>query len=491
MTPLAPPTVAVANIQAAEKFRLGPRIPYRGSVRLNSQRRGFIFDGQARLDFSSQPAASGWFAVQDSIDPKNMRIKLRDLTTEDGTPMLTGLFLSGSTAKVYPLFAAPKPDVTDLNIFKVDGTLSFNAKKRNYTIARHDANDINIYEGQVLKLDDSTGVMTFRGKMELIASNKDYALTAAGIGRAKPDSNRYELDTFLAFDINMPEKAIEAMANDLANNIKGAPEALDGSQNELYKLGEFIGSKAVQSYAATKGKYVPLQKLSSKFLHTLVLNKVNFEWSEKKKAWYSVGKIGLASVGKKDLNALIDGYIEIKRESTGDAVEIYLEAEPRTWYYIKYTNNVVLAKAQHGTFDEIISLKAKGDYNTATTYGFYLGDDQEVQLFLDHFRKDYLGEDIKKRKVAPISSGNDEGNFDNMEDTGKKKKKKKQEPVVDQGTTPAPDAPAEDTGRKKKKKDEAVDQAAPPTEAPVEEPKKEKEKKKKKKADEEDPFGGS
>jgi hypothetical protein len=326
--------------------------------------------------------------------------------------------------------------------------------------------------------------------MELIQSNKDYALTAAGVGRANPDSNRYELDTFLAFDINMPEKAIEAMAADIANNIKGAPEALDGSQNELYKLGEFIGSKAVQNYAASKGKYVPLQKLSSKFLHTIVLNKVNFEWSEKKKAWYSVGKIGLASIGKKDLNALIDGYIEIKRESTGDAVEIYLEAEPRTWYYIKYTNNVVLAKAQHGSFDEIISLKAKGDYNTATTYGFYLGDDQEVQLFLDHFRKDYLGEDIKKRKVAPISSGNDEGNFDNMEDTGKKKKKKK-EPIVDQGTTPAPDAPAEDTGRKKKKKDEAVDQAAPPTEAPVEEPKKEKEKKKKKKADEEDPFGDS
>ncbi|WP_143434756.1 hypothetical protein [Hymenobacter roseosalivarius] len=490
MSPLSPPTVAVANIQAAEKFRLAPRVPYRGNVRLNSQRRGFIFDGQARLDFSSQLSASGWFAVQDSIDPKDMRIKVQDLTTEDGVPMLTGLFMSGSTAKVYPLFTAVKPDVTDLNIFKVDGTMRFDAKKRNFTIARHDAADINIYEGQVLKLDDSTGVMNFRGKMELIASNKDYSLTAAGVGKAKPDSNRYELDTFMAFDINMPEKAIEAMAADIAGSIKGAPEALDGSQNELYKLGEFIGSKAVQNYAARKGSYVPLQKLSSKFLHTLVLSKVNLEWSEKKKAWYSVGKIGLASVGKKDLNALIDGYIEVKRESTGDAVEIYLEAEPRTWYYIKYTNNVVLAKAQHGSFDEIISLKAKGDYNTATQYGFYLGDDQEVQLFLDHFRKDYLGEDLKKRKATPIVSGNDDtGNFDNMEDTGKKKKKKKQEAVVDQGTTPAPDAPVEEPSRKKKKKDATIDQAAPPADAPVEEPK--KEKKKKKKADEEDPFGGS
>ena len=138
-----------------------------------------------------------------------------------------------------------------------------------------------------------------------------------------------------------------------------------------------------------------------------------------------MGKIGLVSVGKKDINALIDGYIEIKKESTGDAVEIYLEAEPQTWYYLKYTNNVMLAKAQHGSFDEIIGLKAKGDYNTATEYGFYLGDDQEVQLFLNHFRKDYLKE-TGKRKVN-LNQPQSTGNFDFDQDTSKKKKKEEEE----------------------------------------------------------------
>ena len=187
------------------------------------------------------------------------------------------------------------------------------------------------------------------------------------------------------------------MGQDLATNAKGAPEALTGSQNQLYKMGEFIGNKAAQDYAPARAGTLSLQKVSAKFLHTLVLNQVNLRWNEKARAWYSVGKIGLVSVGKKDINALIDGYIEIKKESTGDAVELYLEAEPQTWYYLKYTNNVMLAKAQHGSFDEIIGLKAKGDYNTATEYGFYLGDDQEVQLFLNHFRKDYLNETGKRR----------------------------------------------------------------------------------------------
>ncbi|PJJ48794.1 hypothetical protein [Hymenobacter chitinivorans] len=511
-SPFAPPTTAVATIQATDKFHLAPRIAYRGAVNLNSQKRGFTFDGQSRLEFSKNQASSEWFAVQDSIDPKGIRIKLNGPKTDDGTPMLTGLFLSDATAKVYPLFVAAKPGITDMNIFQVDGTLSFDAKKGNYTITRNDLADPNVYEGSVLTLHDSTGALDFRGKVQLLNSNKDYNVQSAAVGYAKPDSSIYRLDTFLTFDINMPEKAIEAMGTDMATNTKGLTEALDGSPALMYKMGEFIGSKGVQNYLDRKGGYTPLQKVSPKFLHTLVLSKVDLRWSEKFKAWYSVGKIGLVSVGKKDINALIDGYIEIKKETTGDAVEMYLEAEPQTWYHIRYSNNVLLTKAQHGSYDEIIGFKAKGDYNTATEYGFYLGDEQEKDLFTRHFRKDYLGDNSKQKASSAPPKPVSTGNFDFMEDN-KKKKKKDKDAAVDEASQPAADAPVEDTGKKKKKdKDVVADPATPPVDEgktaaqmkkedaakakeaerlKKEEEKKAKEAEKKKKKGEEDPFGDS
>ncbi|TGE26211.1 hypothetical protein [Hymenobacter metallicola] len=525
--PFSPPTTAVATIQATDKFHLAPRIAYRGAVNLNSQKRGFTFDGQSRLEFSKQAAAADWFPVQDSIDPKGIRIKLMEPKSSDGTPMVSGLYLSDATAKVYPLFVAVKPGITDMNLFQVDGVLSFDAKKGTYTITRNDLADPNVYEGSVMTLHDSTGAIDFRGKLQLINSNKDYNMQAAGVGYAKPDSNIYHLNTFMTFDINIPEKAVEAMATDMATNTKGLAEALDGSPEQYYKMGEFVGTKGVQGYIERKGGYTPLQKVSPKFLHTLVLSKVDLRWSEKFKAWYSVGKIGLVSIGKKDINAQIDGYIEIKKETTGDAVEMYLEAEPQTWYHIRYSNNVLLTKAQHGSYDEIIGFKAKGDYNTATEYGFYLGDEQEKDLFTRHFRKDYLG-DNSKPKAAPARPVS-EGNFDFMEDN-KKKKKKDKDAAFDEGTAPA-DAPVEDTSSKKKKKDKdaAADDAsaedtskkkkkdeAAATEPPVdegktaaqmkkedaakakeaeklkkEEEKKAKEAEKKKKKGEEDPFGDS
>ncbi|GAA4001041.1 hypothetical protein GCM10022408_10270 [Hymenobacter fastidiosus] len=455
--PFAPATTAVAAIQAADKFHLAPRIAYRGAVNLNSRKRGFTFDGQSRLEFSKSTISADWFAVQDSIDPKAVRIRLTEPKSSDGTLMLTGLFVADGSMKVYPLFVAPKPGITDMNLFQVDGTLSYDSKKGSYTITRNDLADPNLYEGSVLTLNDSTGAINLRGKINLINSNKDYTLTAAALGYAKPDSSLYTLDTFMTFDINMPEKAVEAMGTDLATNSKGLPEALVGSQAQMYKMGEFIGSKAVQNYADRKGGYVALQKVSTKFLHTLVLSQVNLKWSPKLNAWYSVGKIGLVSVGKKDINALIDGYIEIKKEATGDLVEIYLEAEPQTWYHIRYSNNVLLAKAQHGAFDEIIGFKAKGDYNTATQYGFYLGDDQEKESFTRHFRKDFLNDNTKKKAVASgTGTGGSSDSFDFMEADKKKKKKTKDEVAAD-ATEPAADAPVEETGRKKKKKDEAND----------------------------------
>jgi len=451
----APPTKAVASIQATDKFHLAPRISYRGAVNLNSQKRGFTFDGQSRLEFSKTPSAAEWFAVQDSIDPKAIRMRLMEPKTEDGTPMLTGLFVSDVSMKLYPLFVAAKPGITDMNLFQVDGTLSYDAKKHSYTITRNDLADPNIYEGSVMTVDDSTGAVNLRGKLNLINSNKDYNVQAAGLGYLKPDSSIYRLNAFMTFDINMPEKATEAMGTDMATNSKGLPEALNGSQEQLYKMGEFIGSKAVQSYSDRKGGYTALQKVSAKFLHTLVLSQVNLVWSPKFNAWYSVGKIGLVSVGKKDINALIDGYIEIKKEATGDAVEMYLEAEPQTWYHIRYANNVLLAKAQHGSFDEIIGYKAKGDYNTATEYGFYLGDDQEKDLFTRRFRKDYLNDNSKVKPVASRPASTE--SFSPAEDDGKKKKKKKGD-EFDTGSTPVADAPVEDTGgKKKKKKDDAND----------------------------------
>jgi len=456
--PPGPPTVATATVNNVAKFQLTPRIGYRGNVQLHSQRRGFVFNGQVQLQFGKERNAAQWVAIKDSVDVNHFSLDLKDVKSEDGTPLVTGLFLSDENNKIYPLYAATAANPADIALFKVDGKLRYDNKTGVYSISRNDPADANAYEGAALTYTDATNALTFRGPMSFIANNKNYSIIGSGVGRANPDSARYAVDALLGIDIGMPPKAVDVMGAELARATKNSPEAQDGSTNELYKLAQFVGDKGAEAYAMRKGAADPLARLSPKLAnHTILLSKVNLRWNEKKRAWYSVGLLGLAGVGTRSLNALVNGYVEIRRENATDIVELYLEAEPQTWYYFKYANNLLLAKSQSDNFDAEISSKAKYDYNTATSYGAFLGEFTDVDAFRAHFQKDYLGKSGKlaARPARPEPTGN----FDELD--GKKKKKKGKgddEPgAADANAAPADAAAAAPEPARKKKKAKAND----------------------------------
>ena len=372
----------------------------------------------------------------------------------------------------------------------VDGDLRYDDKKAIYTISRSDPSDVNAYEGAALTYSDSTNRITFRGPLAFIAPSKDYRMIASGVGSANPDSARYAVDALLGIDFTMPAKAVDVMGGELAKITKNGPEAQNGSTNELYKLAQFIGDKATQSYAARSGVAGSIPQLSPKLAgHTLLLSQVNLRWNAKQRAWYSVGPIGLAGVGKQSLNALVTGSIEIRREDGGEVVEIYLEAEPQSWYYFKYGKNLMLTTSSSDNFNYEISSKAKYDYETATSYGVFLGALADVDAFRIHFQKDYLGKTGKQivRTVAPAAPPEPVEPVD-----GKKKKKGKaddafgtaDDPAANPGTAePAPEptkkkkkakandpfgdgvlddpAPAPAPAKKEKAKDKAADAPAP------------------------------
>ena len=484
-------TTATANVEANQKFQLAPRIGFRGGISLNSRRRGLLFDGQVQLQFGKTrgAATAEWFAVKDSIDPKNLDLDLRNLKSDDGTELATGLFVSDTDNRIYPLYAGPKGSAADIPLLAVSGKLHYDAKRGEYTIADQDFSDPNHYQGTLLAFRDSTSQLMFRGPLSFIANSKNYSIAASGVGQANPDSARYRVRSLLGIDAAMPPKAVELMASTLAKVTKNAPEAFDGSTDELFNIAQFAGDKGVDAFNNRRPGVAPaaLSTLSPKLLHTLTLSKVNLVWDPKQRAWHSVGKLGLGGVGKQGLNALVDGYVEIKRENSADLVEVYIEAEPQTWYYLRYANNVLLTKSSSEEYDAEIAAKQKGSAETATDYGVFLGEFDDVDRFRSHFERTYLGKSGKlaPRPAAPTPTGN----FDSF-DTEKGKKSKKKPKADPFGDSENPTEPAAEPAKKSKKKKEN-DPFGDGVVAPAAEPAPEPAKKSRKKAKENDPFADS
>jgi hypothetical protein len=480
-------TVATANVEANQKFQLAPRIGYRGPITLNSQKRGLNFDGQVQLQFGQKrgPATADWFAVKDSIDPKNIVLSLHNLKSEDGTALATGFFVNSNDNSIYPLYAGPVANEGDLPLFKTDGKLHYDLTRGEYSVADHDLSDPNKHAGTTLVYHEASGRFDFKGPLNFIANSKNYAVVGSGVGVANPDSAHYQIRSLLGIDASMPSKAVESMAGTLAKVLKNAPEALDGSDEELSNIAQLAGDKGAEAFASRRPGAAPpaLATISPKLVHTLLLSKVNLRWNAKQRAWYSVGKLGLGGVGKQGLNALVEGYVEIKRQDAQDVVEVYIEAEPQTWYYLRYANNTLLTKSSDEQgYDAEIAAKQKGSIETTPDYGTFLGELEDVDRFRAHFEKDYLG---KTGKLATRSAAATRPDTEVDASKGKKKKKAKDNDPFGDGTMePAATEPGIDTDKKAKKgKAKTEEPAADPNAEPAAEP-----TKKKKKAKDNDPF---
>ncbi|MBF9255193.1 hypothetical protein I2I11_17985 [Pontibacter sp. 172403-2] len=425
-------TSATAQAEEGNPFYIFPRILYRGKIAMHAPQQYLSFDGELKLNFTGNPADADWFPYKkDTLNPDNVRIPIIKPKAADGTPLHTGLHVSKRSAKLYNTFASKKQDEEDLDLFAVDGLLSYNKEKSEFKIGRADRAYADSYQGNVLRYNETSNTVQFEGRLNLLQPMKNFNVAAAGSGDANVDSARYKLDAFLAFDLEMPDQALTAMAGNLRGNGAVTGGASDISEAMRYKLAEFIGDGEVRRYverAATE--YVPLPKLSKKLVRSLVLSQVNLRWSNEQNAWYSTGKIKLASILKDDISTEMDGYLEMRQDKNGEpVVNLYLQADSYTWYYFSFLENALTITSSDEKLNNAIRSKSKGSRGASSNYGFYAGEPMEKNQFVDHFSTTYLqGKDALNVAIGQPVIKDGAGNFDYMEEqpdqVGKKKRKK-------------------------------------------------------------------
>ena len=82
--------------------------------------------------------------------------------------------------------------------------------------------------------------------------------------------------------------------------------------------------------------YVPLATVPG-LAKPLVFSTVNLKWSQKFKAFHSVGSLGLSNIGKNDINGAFEGFMEIRKNEDGTQVfHVFYKVSPDAWYYFGF-----------------------------------------------------------------------------------------------------------------------------------------------------------
>ena len=456
-------TVARAEVDEDDNLQLAPKMLYKGTVTMQAPQPDLAMDGFIKPALKKRPdLVGGWIPFKEKV-AERLEIKVdKNLKNEGGQPLVAGIHFRLGNAGLYPTFLSPKEDPKDDDLFTATGIMRYDEKDKVYRIASN-ASDLtssqsgespavastdSVKTASVAKTDsvktgttaaadstistdstarlatvnsavlatvgevenaftfnDARGLMTFKGRMNLMKAVPNEYLLSAGSARINIDSTQYRFNTLLAFAFPMQEPLVKLIGDRIikANQEEHNDEAADDDLNRLSdKLTPLIGTPAVDAYRLkAQNQHVPLNQASPKLNAMLVLANANLRWSTKFNTFYSTGQLGVSNMMATDINAQMDGFVEIRKTDNGDEASIYLESSPDVWVFYDYkpgstptsVGQLAVITSEQEINDRLAATKTSGkaalDVVPATI--------DEKTLFVDR----YLDQYKTKAKAAP------------------------------------------------------------------------------------------
>ncbi len=407
-------TVAKAEVDEDDNLQLAPQMLYKGAILMQASAPDLA------LDWFIKPALkkradliSGWIPFKEKV-AERLEIKVdKNLKNEGGQELVAGFHFRGGGAGLYPTFLSPKEDGRDEDLFTATGIMRYDEKDKLYRITSGTAATEAVAADSAsddvenaFTFNDKRGLITFKGAMNLLNSTPTKYLLASGSARINIDSSQYRFNTLLAFTFPVPEVISTSIATKLVstNQEEQNTEAADDDLNRLSdKLLPLIGAKEVEAYRTkAQNQHVPLNQASPKLVAALVLANANLRWNDKFNAFYSTGQLGVSNMLATDINAQMDGFVEIRKSANGDEASIYLEASPDVWVFYDFKpgngpgsmSQLAIISSDQEINDKLLA----GSKNSAkATIEVVPATVDEKTLFVDR----YLDQYKTKAKPAP------------------------------------------------------------------------------------------
>lgn len=415
-------TVSSGTVDENKNLQIVPGFLFKGTTTMYADRKALELNGFAKLNIKSIPDYNYWIKFASFGDSTDVNIHVGTAITEDGNFVEAGLVYDGITNQIYPNFVNHRKRQDDIYLFKAEGELTHDYKTNNYFIETSSKSALDTYSGKTFIYNDDTKNVIFEGLIDFIQNDENYALTASVLGSAQPDSEFYTIDAFITFQMKLNQLIVESMASDILDIIErlGADVAHDNDVKLIYKLSNIVGDQPSKEYENESLKnYIPLYESGLQVEKNLVISNIDMRWSDTHKGWYNTSRIGFSNILKNDINALVDGFLEIKKSDTGgDIVNLFLQIAPSTWYYFGYVNKRLSIYSSNSDFNALVIEYSNIEKTGFGEYTTVIGDEVEVVKFINDFRFNYFGiaEEYQLEFPSDIMLESEGGTFDTIVD---------------------------------------------------------------------------
>ncbi len=377
-------TTAKASITEKDKFFVSPKIQFQGEISMMATNPSLSMEGFVRPFIKKRKDLNNWIPFK-GTNQDGVRISINDSLKSDLGQLYAGWHYRNNGGGVYTSFLSPKESPDDQNIFLATGGLAEDVPNNRFEVSQPNQEFPKYY------YNDAQNVINLSGKFNFFGNE---VVKIAGEAKIVPDSSIYKAKTITILTAALPKDVLSAIAGQFVKyniNESTGPEVAEADNGILAnKIGALLGDGSKAAFEAK----LDLGAVSLPTVHpslgaTLVLSDVDWAWSTRFGAFYSIGRIGLANFGVNDINAQYPGFIEIKKGADGtDEFHAYIEASDKVWVYFNYKSNQLNVVSSDMEVNNLINSKT----NTKAKPGEYIFtniDELEAKVFTDNFRANY------------------------------------------------------------------------------------------------------
>ena len=373
-------TRADGEVTELDTFYIDHKTEFRGKINLNAESKNLSFNGFARFDAPNIPSRE-WFSVKFEGDKNDLAITYEKPKNYEGDPLRTGIFLSKSSAKMYPSIMMPLFLRKDRVIMEArgdkTGIFKYDKKKDQFNFGDSLKMAANTVYGNKLSYSNKSGKIISEGKIN-IGSGLDYLeIKAAGKletqfpeeivqmdGFSEPGITEMDFTLMVGVDVIIPEKLLKIIASDLQSSSFDAQIVDYFKDSEYYEMAlrEFIPNDKEYGTAVNKMKNTGLDLPGKYDQFEFFFSNLKMNWNSEYQSFISTNqKFGLSSINGEVVNRMVEGYVEFKMPTNqDDRVYIYLKSPSEYYYFFGYKQGILSATSNNEKFNEaLLNLKKK------------------------------------------------------------------------------------------------------------------------------------
>ncbi len=335
-------TIGTGKIFEQAQFTLSPSFGFQGDFELFANNKNLNFKGGTQIVHDCESIEKNWLKFEAVIDPEEIYIPIDTAMTSLTSRKLSGGLVIGSQSPydTYGTFLSTVKDKDDAPLIQSKGFLFYDEADMSYKIGTKEKIKQPKLAGNLVTLNTQSCEVSGDGKINYHANLGLIDVDQIGQLKYNPVTNETNIDGLCQvdffFDNNLSKLISEKIQKSVDLNFlditktkyeQGIIESLP--QEEADKLISQLNIQGV------------LKKIPEQMQSLFTFADAKWTWDPEEESFHTIGKLGLASIGKKELFKYVKGKIEIKKGRSFDVFSMYIEVDPGTWYFFESKNGIM------------------------------------------------------------------------------------------------------------------------------------------------------